>query len=127
MDKAAEQYVKLALAVGHHDPDYVDAYYGPEEWRGGKRPLGEIKREAMGLRVPGSGLRHEFLAIQMRALITRIEMLEGKRYSFDEESRLLYDAVAPTYPDSHFAPALAELEQLIPGRGPLEEDRKSVV
>jgi hypothetical protein len=30
---AAEQYVKLVLAVGHHDPDYVDAFYGPKEWR----------------------------------------------------------------------------------------------
>lgn len=29
----AEQYVKLVLAVGEHDDGYVDAYYGPAEWR----------------------------------------------------------------------------------------------
>ena len=29
----AEQYVKLVLAVGQHDADYVDAFYGPPEWR----------------------------------------------------------------------------------------------
>ncbi|MEO7135925.1 MAG: hypothetical protein ABI024_17095, partial [Vicinamibacterales bacterium] len=29
----AEQYVKLVLAVGQHDGDYVDAFYGPPEWR----------------------------------------------------------------------------------------------
>ena len=29
----AEQYVKLVLAVGQHDGDYVDAYYGPPDWR----------------------------------------------------------------------------------------------
>jgi hypothetical protein len=29
----AERYVKLVLAVGLHDSDYVDAYYGPAEWR----------------------------------------------------------------------------------------------
>ena len=29
----AERYVKLVLAVGQHDADYVDAFYGPPEWR----------------------------------------------------------------------------------------------
>ena len=29
----AERYVKLVLAMGEHDADYVDAYYGPPEWR----------------------------------------------------------------------------------------------
>ena len=29
----AERYVKLVLAIGPHDADYVDAYYGPPEWR----------------------------------------------------------------------------------------------
>ena len=32
MDEIAESYVRLVLAVGHHDEDYVDAYYGPPEW-----------------------------------------------------------------------------------------------
>ena len=29
----AERYVKLVLALGVHDPGYVDAYYGPEAWQ----------------------------------------------------------------------------------------------
>ena len=33
LDTVAEEFVKLALAVGQHDADYVDAYFGPEEWR----------------------------------------------------------------------------------------------
>src|SRR6476619_5941003 len=33
MDTIADQYVKLVLAMGQHDPDYVDAYYGPPEWK----------------------------------------------------------------------------------------------
>ena len=33
LDTIAERYVKLVLAVGVHDGDYVDAYYGPGEWR----------------------------------------------------------------------------------------------
>ena len=33
MNTLAEQYVKLVLAVGQHDADYVDAFYGAPEWR----------------------------------------------------------------------------------------------
>ena len=33
LDEAAEHYVHLVLAVGEIEPGYVDAYYGPEEWR----------------------------------------------------------------------------------------------
>ncbi|HEU4687793.1 MAG TPA: hypothetical protein VFS23_05505, partial [Vicinamibacterales bacterium] len=29
MNAIAQDYVKLALAVGQHDTDFVDAYYGP--------------------------------------------------------------------------------------------------
>lgn len=54
MNRAAERYVKLVLAVGRHDPDYVDAYYGPPDWKteaqAGKRPLAEIRAEASSLR-----------------------------------------------------------------------------
>ena len=33
MNAVAEQYVRLVLAVGQHDADYVDAFYGPQAWR----------------------------------------------------------------------------------------------
>ena len=50
MNALAERYVKLVLALGQHDTDYVDAYYGPPQWRkdaeGAKRPLAEIDRDA---------------------------------------------------------------------------------
>ena len=32
LDEEAERYVRLALQLGEYDPDYVDAYLGPEEW-----------------------------------------------------------------------------------------------
>ena len=31
--RAAEDFVKLALAIGIHDGAFVDAYHGPEDWR----------------------------------------------------------------------------------------------
>src|SRR6201988_3562735 len=33
MNAVAERYVHLVLALGQHDPDYVDAFYGPAEWK----------------------------------------------------------------------------------------------
>lgn len=33
VDRIAESYVKLVLAVGQHDPEYVDRGFGPPEWR----------------------------------------------------------------------------------------------
>ena len=45
--------MKLVLALGQHDADYVDAYYGPPEWRKEaetrKLPLAEIDSEAAAL------------------------------------------------------------------------------
>jgi hypothetical protein len=53
MNSLAEQYVRLVLAVGQHDADYVDAYYGPSEWRteaeAQKLPLAEIASRAATL------------------------------------------------------------------------------
>jgi hypothetical protein len=48
-------------------------------------------------------------------------MLKGERLSFDDESRALYDAVAPTFPESHFQAILDRLEKRFPGSGPLVE------
>jgi len=51
MNTLAERYVRLVLAVGQHDADYVDAYYGPPEWRKdaetGKLPLAGIATLAL--------------------------------------------------------------------------------
>ena len=47
MDTIAEAYVKLVLALGQHDPDYVDAYYGPSEWKASAQS-GKAGLEAIG-------------------------------------------------------------------------------
>ena len=47
----AERYVKLVLALGEHDADTVDAYYGPPEWREAAkgRTLVDIREEALAV------------------------------------------------------------------------------
>ena len=49
---AARRYVTLVLALGEHDPDFVDAYYGPKELRE------EVKRAKSDLtqKLNGAGL-----------------------------------------------------------------------
>jgi hypothetical protein len=134
MDTISERYVKLVLALGQHDADYVDAYYGPLEWKADaekrKVPLDAIADEADGLiaeagRIPGSGgdeltvLRHQYLGRQLEALRARVRMLTGTKLNFDQESKALYDAVAPTHPDPYFQAILDQLEPFLPGRGSL--------
>src|SRR6201982_2337759 len=132
VNEIAEAYVKLVLAMGQHDPDYVDAYYGPPEWKKQsetKKPLDAIALEATQLRdqlanisMPADEmerLRRAYLTKQLSALQARVRILKGEHLKFDEESRALYDAVAPKFPDSHFQEILAKLEPKLPGEGPL--------
>ncbi|MDQ5857648.1 MAG: hypothetical protein M3542_05130 [Acidobacteriota bacterium] len=131
MNDAAERYVKLVLAVGQHDKDYVDAFYGPAEWKNEaeatKRPLEAIAADAAALiarleKIPEPSdemlrLRRHYLTRQLQALAARVEMLRGKRLSFDEESRALYDAVAPVNTEEHFRSVRDELDRALPGEG----------
>src|SRR5919197_5896966 len=53
MNAVAERYLKLVLALGQHDPDYVDAFYGPAEWKTQaekeKKSLDDVAAEAAQL------------------------------------------------------------------------------
>ncbi len=130
MNQVAESYVKLVLAVGKHDADYVDAYYGPPEWKAeadsATIPLGDIEQRAAALiaqlgadtgSTSGAGadtadmarLRHAYLRKQLEAMVARVKMLQGTKLSFDDEARALYDAHAAeehggAFPGSHRAP-----------------------
>jgi hypothetical protein len=135
MNAVAQDYVKLVLAVGQHDADYVDAYYGPAEWRkeaeAAKVPLATLLDRARQLSQQASEwasqddellrLRQTFLRRQLEAVTARLRMLQGERLSFDAESQALYDAVAPTQPESAFQEVLTALEKRFPGSGPLVE------
>jgi hypothetical protein len=133
MNDAAERYVRLVLAMGEHDADYVDAYYGPpalrEEARAARQSLAEIQTAATDLRDtltaidrPAEAiesLRLDYLRRQTDALIARAAMLQGTRLTFDEESKALYDAVAPTHGEDYFRALNAAIDQELPGEGSL--------
>jgi hypothetical protein len=136
LDRIAEAYVKLVLAVGQHDADYVDAFYGPQEWlaaaQAEKKPLDAIKQDVLPLK---SGLdelksaradgivqlRHQFITKQLSSLIARVDVLSGKKLSFDEEAKAYYDVEPPVFPEEHFQKLVSELDKLVPGSGPIPE------
>ncbi len=132
MNTIAESYVKLVLKVGLHDSDYVDAYYGPEEWKPkadkSAFALEQLHQDVDGIlqkidRIPDSAptapdqLRRVALRTQCIAIRARIEMLQGKIFSFDDESKVLYDAVAPMHTREYFEAMLDDLGTLLPGSG----------
>jgi hypothetical protein len=136
MDQIAEKYVHLTLAVGQHDANYVDAYYGPAEWKAEverqQTSLPEIREKALEARSalddsPPDGLdemsslRWNCLAKQLEGLIARVDMLSGANMSFDEESSRLYDVVDPGRPDSFYEAVLADLQPALPGTGSIGE------
>ena len=135
MDQVAESYVRLVLAVGEYDADYVDAYYGPQEWRdevtAEQLPLPAIASRANSLleqlravappEPELERLRYTYLTTQLGSLTARVEMLGGRTMTFDEESRALYDAVAPTNPGEYFLSILEELDGLLPPGGSIRE------
>ena len=136
MNNIAEAYVKLVLKVGQHDADYVDAYYGPEEWKpaplihdGNNTLIHEqldeeadkllndleslSKYEATRLET----LRYRSLYKQILAAKIKLYMISGGLLSFDEESKALYDAVSPHYSEDHYKGILNRLDKLLPGSG----------
>jgi len=137
-DVAAETYVRLVLALGQHDQNFVDAYYGPPALRQAAArdawTLADINKRAAVLevdlrRLPALAgapadvelhtLRRAYLARQLNALRARVSMLQGKRFPFDEESRELYDAVAPQNTEASFQTAIDAISARIGGSGEL--------
>lgn len=136
MNSIAEDYVKLVLNIGQYDADFVDAYYGPEEWRSDLKTdlpfdsiayknlssktdellnelesLGEYKADEL------ETLRFRYLYKQLLACKTKIFMLNGLLLPFDEETKALYDASAPIHNDEFFQSAITELDKILPGKG----------
>lgn len=132
MNQIAVDYVHLVLALGELDEGYVDAYYGPPEWReqvrAQKLDAAQIEAQAQRLilrllaspaeAVAGDTelgeLRRSYLKNQLGALSARAAMLQGRKFSFDDEALALYDVAAPHYSEDDFNPALKQLDELLP-------------
>jgi hypothetical protein len=130
MDQIAREYLFLELSMGLHDESHVDAYFGPEEIRSraadAKLSLADIDRRAADLAdtLAGASIdpgRLAGLLQRLQALRTRIRMNQGATLPFDEESMLLFGAVAPDRDAAYYETILTEIDALLPGEGNLPE------
>jgi hypothetical protein len=140
MNNIAENYVKLVLKVGLYDPGYVDAYYGPAEWKPADSSV--VVKDSVKIQklFDESGklldsldalsnfkaneletLRYKFLYKQILAVRARISMLAGVVFTFDQETKNLYDAEAPVHQDKFFRSVIDELDKIVPGKGNLSD------
>src|SRR6476660_3460808 len=134
LDAVARRYVVLGLNLGRSDPNYVDAYYGPDSLKAAAaaesltvprvRAAAESLIAVLGDTVPAYAdslvrMRHRYLRVQLGSMVARARMLMGEKLSFDQEAEALYDAKPPHYSDAHFDSLLARLDSLLPGTGPL--------
>jgi hypothetical protein len=140
MNEIAEQYVKLVLKIGLYKPDYVDAYYGPVEWKPDESSKQEIDTSlASALNSKADelldkletlkdykatemeSLRYRFLSKQLLSVKGMIFIISGGTFPFDKEAQILYDAEPPTYTTEHFQKIIDELNNIVPGSGNLSK------
>lgn len=134
LDKIAGDFVRMTLEAGEREPGYVDAYYGPREYlvaaKTMPRPVYLLRREADRLQnllahVPNKGLtpderrRKLFLKGQIKAAQTRLAMLAGDKFSFQDEAEGLFGVRPVLKPLKTYDPILARLDKLVPGQGDL--------
>jgi hypothetical protein len=135
-DMTGMRYVQLALAIDQHIPGYIDAYFGPAEWKEsaaarGKRPLDELALEAADLeRAIAQDAqidiqRADFLSRQLRAMSTSLRLLQGESFSLAQEVEALYDISPSWVSEASFEEAHRLLDKLLPPGDSLQERMKS--
>jgi hypothetical protein len=132
--RISDAYVRLTLEAGTHEAEYVDAYYGPSALQAAAeanpRSLPELIIEARALiaaidaALPSLQTESDRRrAVALRGMLvaadTRLQMLQGRKFSFDEEAKGQFATVPDLKPLAHYDDILAGLETLIPGDGPL--------
>ncbi len=141
LNPLAESYVRLALEIGTYEEGYIDAYYGPPEWKteaeANPRSTADLKTaadalsaqitEALGQsRDAEVQRRARALAAYVSSARFRLDMIDGERVPFADEAERLF-ALRPTLrPLDSYDAALARLETLLPGRGPLSDRVQAV-
>jgi len=127
-----EQFVRLALEIDKHLPGYVDAYFGPEDWKarsqqGGKQPLSNLTDQINQLAKDISQAdaldpqRRDYLARHLTAMQMSLRLLSGDNVSLADEAEALYDVRPKWQEEANFEEAHKLLEEVLPSGGSLRE------
>jgi hypothetical protein len=125
LDDRARAFVRLAVALGEHDPDSLDFYSGPRDLVDAVRrdlpPLAAIGDEADALAdaIKPESPRAAALAANARRLSARVRLLRGTRWSFEDERRVFFDLETDPPDAQELADARQRVDELLPGHGRL--------
>ncbi|MBL8545001.1 MAG: hypothetical protein JNL81_00970 [Hyphomonadaceae bacterium] len=132
----AEAYVRLALEIGTHEEGYIDAYYGPPEWKteaeAYPRSTADLKAATDALsaqiatalaeaRDPAVQRRARALAAYVSSARFRLDMIDGVRVPFADEAERLFALRPALRPLESYDAAFERLDAIVPGDGPLAD------
>jgi hypothetical protein len=127
-----EQFVRLALAIDQHLPGYVDAYFGPEDWKVQSKQDGKVALPTLADRVDRlsndishademDSQRRDYLARHLTAMQMSLRLLSGEKVSLADEAEAIYD-IRPAWTDeSNFEEAHKLLDEALPPGESLRE------
>ena len=137
LNSIAEKYLRLGLAIGQYDGDFVDAYYGPDVYKpAGKvsdkfpkdyflRSVDSLKMELVSLMKKTNDNvlqnRANWMLQQLKAFSRRIKIFSGEYADFDVESQDLFGVTAPHHDKKYFQDLLDDINKLMPGKNSFAE------
>jgi hypothetical protein len=131
LTEIVDGYLRLTLEAGTHEAEWVDAYYGPAELKASAdaspRSLEQLRIDVKAMIAsldqatfaPADMRRARALRGMLVAAETRLQMLQGRKFSFAGEAKGQFATVPELKPLSEYDSVLARLETLIPGNGQL--------
>lgn len=138
LDDLARDYVRLTLEIDAHEAGYVDAYFGPADWRAEAkahpRSVLELQAAAQSIETQlaplvgadEAGNRARVLRANVASAAFRLKMIAGERASFVEEAERLFSLRPDLKPLDSFDPLLARIAALAPGEGALPDRIEAV-
>lgn len=128
LDRIAEGYVRAALRLAQHQPELVDGWRGPVEWRPGPRePVAATRQQIAALadslaRIEPTSAddrhRASYLRAQLEGLDLAARRLLGESFPFDEELRKAFGVSGIP---SDTAEAQRALGAALPGNGSVRD------
>ncbi|MBI3438172.1 MAG: hypothetical protein HY054_05900 [Proteobacteria bacterium] len=134
LNALAEQYVRASLEMGTHEDGYIDAYYGPPQWKteaeAHPRTTAQLKAAMDQLHTqveaaehaaidPAVRRRAHTLAAYVASARYRLDMMDGARAPFADEAEHLFALRPEIRPLSYYDAVLARVESMVPGAGDL--------
>ncbi len=134
LNALAEQYVRASLEMGAHEDGYIDAYYGPPQWKtqaeAHPRTTAQLKTAMDQLHMeveaaeraaadPAVRRRAHTLAAYIASARFRLDMMDGTRAPFVDEAERLFALRPEIRPLSYYDTVLARIATIVPGSGDL--------